>query len=280
MFSIIIPSFNNLEYLKICLESIKKNSKIKHELIVHINDGSDGSLEYTKENKLKFTYSKDNLGLCTAINTASKLSTTNYILYAHDDMYFCPGWDDFLIKEINRINHGNFYLSGTMIEPSSGHIKLNCGTSYKNFNEKKLLTEFNKNIFYDHQGSHFAPHLVTKEMWNKVGGFSEEFNPGIGSDPDFNMKLWREGVRIFKGINAFRVYHFSSTTTRKNNSIKRNRGDVTFLIKWGMTSKFFKKHFLKSKTKYTGPLKEPKKNLLYFLEMLICKLKLIYVKFI
>ena len=61
----------------------------------------------------------------------------------------------------------------------------------------------------------FAPHLVMKTMWSKVGGFSEEFNPGIASDPDFNMKLWNEGVRIFKGLNNFKVYHFGSITTRK-----------------------------------------------------------------
>ena len=45
-------------------------------------------------------------------------------------------------------------------------------------------------------------------MWDVVGGFSEEFNPGIASDPDFNMKLWKHGVRIFKGLNDFKVYHF------------------------------------------------------------------------
>ena len=65
------------------------------------------------------------------------------------------------------------------------------------------------------QGSHFAPHVINKELWNKVNGFSEEFNPGIASDPDFNMKLWNEGVRIFKGISKFKVYHFGSITTRK-----------------------------------------------------------------
>ena len=41
MFSIIIPTYNNLEYLKLCLASIKKNSQYKHEIIIHINDGSD-----------------------------------------------------------------------------------------------------------------------------------------------------------------------------------------------------------------------------------------------
>ena len=43
MFSIIIPTFNNLEYLKLCLSSIKKNSSFSHEIIIHINEGTDGT---------------------------------------------------------------------------------------------------------------------------------------------------------------------------------------------------------------------------------------------
>ncbi len=57
MFSIIIPSFNNLEYLKLCVSSLEKNSFLKHELIFHINDGSDGSLDFIKSKKYKFTHS-------------------------------------------------------------------------------------------------------------------------------------------------------------------------------------------------------------------------------
>ena len=54
MFSIIIPTLNNLEYLKICIESINKNSKYKHEIIPHINIGNDGTVDYLKKNKIKF----------------------------------------------------------------------------------------------------------------------------------------------------------------------------------------------------------------------------------
>ena len=137
-------------------------------------------------------------------------------------MYFCPEWDHYLNKEIDILRHDNFYLSGTMIEPNSGHIKFNCGDTIENFDEKKLLNNYKSINYYDHQGSHFAPHLVTKNMWNKVNGFSEEFNPGIGSDPDLNMKLWKSGVRIFKGLNDFRVYHFGSISLRKKIELKRN----------------------------------------------------------
>ena len=54
MFSIVIPTFNNLEYLKLCLESLKKNSIFKHEIIIFINEGNDGTLKYEKDNNIKF----------------------------------------------------------------------------------------------------------------------------------------------------------------------------------------------------------------------------------
>ena len=277
MFSIIIPTFNNLDYLKLCLKSIKENSHENHEIIIHVNDGSDGTYEYVKNNKFKHTYSSTNIGLCSSINIASKLTASKYILYAHDDMYFCPDWDKFLIDEVKKIGHEKFYLSGTMIEPNSGHIKYNCGENIENFDEVKLMNNYKKINYFDHQGSHFAPHLVTKKMWEDVGGFSEEFNPGIASDPDFNMKLWYQGVRIFKGINNSKVYHFSSVTTRKKKNFYQNKGDITFLKKWGITTKFFKKHYLKSNTKYLGPLDNPVKNFSYYLDLAVCKIKLIFI---
>ena len=273
MISIIIPSYNNLPYLRKCIESIGKNSFYNNEILVHINEGKDGSIQYIKDNNIKFTHSNINIGLCRACNKIGKKSKFDLILYSHDDMYFLPEWDIFLKKELDKVVNNKFYFSGTMIEPYSGHIMLNCGDDIKNFDEKKLLSEYKSHNFYDHQGSHFAPHLIEKSMWEKIGGMSEEFNPGIGSDPDLNMKLWNEGVRIFKGINNFKVYHFGSLTTRKNNEIIQNRGDKTFLKKWGITTKFFKKHYLKSRTKYMSELKNPIKNLNFYIDFIKCKIK-------
>ena len=90
--SIIIPTFNNFHYLKFFLQSLKINSEFNHEIILHINDGSDGTLEYALKNNIKHTHSKSNIGLCSSMNKAYTLTTTDYILYAHDDMYFCKNW--------------------------------------------------------------------------------------------------------------------------------------------------------------------------------------------
>ena len=273
MFSIIIPTFNKLNYLKLCIESIKKNSEYDHELLFHINEGTDGSLEYIKEKKYKYSYSRNNQGVCVAFNEAVKLARNNYIVLAHDDMYFCPGWDTVFYNEIKNILTKNFFLSGTMVQNFGTYIKLDCGKTYENFNERKLLKELPQIKFDDFQGTHWQPSLIPLETWNKVGGFSLEFSPGIGSDPDFNMKLWKIGVRIFKGLGNCRVYHFSSVTLRRK---VWNNGAKTFLLKWGITIKFFRKYYLKTDTAFDGELKEPNKTFSYYINLLKCKCSFLY----
>ena len=103
--SIIIPTFNNFHYLKLTINSIKKNSNYNHEIIVHVNEGSDDTLSFLKKNNIVHTFSPKNLGLCSATNIASKKATTDFILYSHDDMYYCPGWDLALEKEVNNLQH-------------------------------------------------------------------------------------------------------------------------------------------------------------------------------
>ena len=283
MFSIIIPTFNNIEYLKKCIDSIRKNSTYDHEIIPHVNEGSDGTIDYLKENNIEYTFTNYNSGICKGMNMAAKKANTKFLLYAHDDFYFCPNWDQVLKDEVDKISHNKFYLSGTMV--NNGQIKLDCGNSLESFDEERLLKEIDNVNYFDFQGSTWAPHLIHKEMWDKVGGFSEEFFPGTGSDPDLNMKLWMEGVRIFKGINNFKVYHFGSIVTRKyknHPTIKTesgSKGAKIFLLKWGMTINFFKKFILNSDTKYKGELKLPNKNLKFYYYLLICKLNFLYIKY-
>ena len=273
MFSIIIPTFNNIEYLKLCLKSISKNSKYNHEIIIHINEGVDGTLDFVKKNGFLYTYSKYNQGVCVAFNKGVDQSKKKFIVLAHDDMYFCPGWDDCFKVQLDKIENNNFFLSGTMVQPFDSYINLDCGKTINEFDENKLLNELPRIKFNDFQGTHWQPSLIHKSTWEKVGGFSEEFSPGLGSDPDFNMKLWKNNVRLFKGLGNCRVYHFSSLSLRKK---AWNNGSKTFLLKWGISIKFFKKYYLKSDTKFNGLLTEPNKSFFYYFDYLKCKLSYLY----
>ena len=282
MFSILIPTYNNLEYLRFCIKSLKKNSHFNNQIICHVNIGEDGTAKFLEENKLDYSYTSYNAGICEGMNKASKFCKFDYYLYAHDDFYFCPKWDFILLNEIKKIGHNNFYLSGTMM--NEGQISFNCGNTPNEFDEKKFLLEYKNFNYYDFQGSTWAPSVVHRDIWNKVGGLSQEYFPGTGSDPDFNMKLWNLGIRIFKGLNDFKVYHFGSTVLRKkkNTISKKNygsKGAKVFLLKWGITIKFFKKFYMRSDTKYLKPLDKPKINFAYSINYLITRLNYYYVKF-
>ena len=288
MFSILIPTYNNLEYLKICVESIQKNSKYEHQIIVHINEGIDGTLEYVKNKKLDFTLSIENIGMPKALNRASIKAKFDYIVISHDDFYYCPGWDVELINNVNFIGHNNFYLSSTMV--GAGQVKFDAGQTVDNFDETKLLDNLEKIKTIDFQGTTKCPGLIHKEVWERVGGWSEEFSPTGGDDTDFAMKLWKINIRIFKGLGKSLAYHFGSITTRKKDkslfTYLGSRGNKIFLKKWGYNINFFENFFLRSgldKNKnlifneYTGPLKEPKKDVNFYVELIKGKFKIFYL---
>ena len=257
-FSILIPTWNNLAYLQLCIRSITQNSFFKHQLIVHVNEGADGTKEWIEQQAgIDYTMSDENIGVCYALNICSTLAFTDYILYMNDDMYACKNWDKFLFDEINTMPDKFFFISATAIEPkvqSICSIEKNFGTDIQSFDEQKLLNEFADIPFTNWNGATWPPNILHKEIWNLVGGYSTEFSPGMYSDPDFSMKLWQAGVRVFKGISESRVYHFGYKSTKR---IKKNKGYYQFIAKWGMTSSTFTKLFLKRGAAYTAPLQTP-----------------------
>ena len=258
LFSILIPTWNNLEYLKLCVSSIRKNSFYPHEIIIHVNEGSDGTIAWLNgQEDLSYTFSSQNIGVCFALNYSSAFATTEYILYMNDDMYACPHWDKYLYDEIKSIGHHNFFLSATAIEPkaqSKCSIEKNYGPTIDNFNEELLLSEFNSLPMEDWQGATWPPNIVHKSIWELAGKYSIDFSPGMYSDPDFSMKLWQMGIRLFKGIAKSRVYHFGSISVKK---VKKNKGYYQFISKWGMTQGTFSKYYLKRGQPCKGLLENP-----------------------
>ncbi len=259
VFSILIPSWNNLPILKICIDGIRKNSHFDHQIIVHANQATDGTLEWLKENKISYTHSDANAGVCYGFNAPYSLADSDYICLIDDDMYVCPDWDKALWDEIQKQKDIYFCLSGTLIQP---HVTTyNCvigphdyGRKASEFQEAKLLEDFNKFQFHDWNGCNWYPMVIHRRIWDLMGGLSVEFSPGMYSDPDFMMKLWHLGVRYFKGVSASRAYHFLSMSTSR---VKKNDGRKQFLFKWGITSSTFFNYYLKIGTTFDGALKEP-----------------------
>lgn len=244
-FSILIPTWNNLPYLKLCVESLRKHSDAEHQLIVMVNEGADGTLEWVQHHpNLEHVASPENIGICYGLNACRLLIRNPYVVYANDDMFFLPHWDTRLGEAIEKAGTDQFMLSATMIEPRGDNpccVIADYGDSLENFKKEALLKAAPDLVREDWSGSTWPPVLLPLALWDKVGGMSIEFSPGMYSDPDLSRKLWECGVRHFQGVGGSLVYHFGCKSTGR---VKQNKGRHTFLMKWGISAKQFMQGYL------------------------------------
>ncbi len=240
MFSIVIPTWNNLPFLKLAVDTIGRHSAGEHEILVHVNDGSDGTLTWVREQRLKHTASADNIGICFAVNQAAALATQPYLLYLNDDMAMLPGWDRRLLDVAQRLEGRRFMLSSTMIEPGGGNnpcsIAADYGRDPGSYREAELIRALPSLQRSHWLGSTWPPTLLPRWMWTEVGGYSTELSPGMSSDNDLSMKLWHAGCRTFIGLGDSFVYHFACVSTAR---IVKNDGRLQFLHKWGISQRDF-----------------------------------------
>lgn len=240
MFSIVIPTWNNLPFLRLAVETIRRHSAHAHEILVHVNDGADGTLAWVREQGLKHTASPANVGICYAVNRAAALATRPYLVYLNDDMAVLPGWDTRLLEIARRLDGRRFMLSATMIEPGSANnrctVAADFGRDAASFREAELIAALPSLRRSHWLGSTWPPTLLPTWMWAEVGGYSVELSPGMSSDNDFSMKLWHAGCRTFIGLGDAFVYHFACVSTGR---IVKNDGRLQFLHKWGISQRDF-----------------------------------------
>jgi GT2 family glycosyltransferase len=247
VFSVLIPTWNNLAYLRLCVESLRRHSAREHQLLVHANDGSDGTRDWLRQEGIEHTASADNIGICHAVNLLGARAKADYVVYLNDDMVAAPGWDAALERGLERVKRRDlFMLSGTMVEPvatgNSCVVLADFGRDPARFDVERFAREAPKLARADWLGATWPPALVSRELWHQVGGYSIEFSPGMSSDNDFSMKLWQAGCRLFLGVGDSLVYHFAQASTRR---IRKNDGRRQFLMKWGIAASGFDRYYLR-----------------------------------
>ena len=244
--SIIIPTLDNVDYLKLTVRAIRNHTFYPYEILVHANTVSDKMKEYaSQENFDVFTFSGQNEGVAKPVNDLVKKATGNLIFYIGDDAYLAPGWD---IAFINKLNDKIFYqyLTGCMFEPQYENICMNSPISYgktpEDFQEQKFLDEWQeKRKIKEDIISPWGPVFMTKALWDHIGGFDEGFFPGFGTDPDIVAKIYFEAIKRntkyeFRGVADVGIYHFQCISTNKlpNSDILRAQAKARFISKWRM----------------------------------------------
>lgn len=245
MFSILIPTWNNISYLKLCIRSIRANSARPYEILVHVNEGGDDTKKWLEEEGITYSESPKNIGVCLAVNHLAALAKSDWLVFMNDDMYCCPGWDTALIQQIMAQGNDRLFLSSLLIEPIATGNKLvsvqNYGSLPENFDEVGLLREHDKLQVAEMRGYASQPTVIARRWWMIVGGYSPEFSPGMSSDDDLLIKLWIAGFRDYIVCTRSHIYHFACRSTGR---IRKNKGSRSFVLKWGLTHKEFKQNFM------------------------------------
>ncbi len=248
MYSIIIPSHKNPEYLKLCIESIIKNSYYKtHQICVHLDGYDKESIDYLNIKDLNYTMSKNNIGVPRSFNILADTSIYKELIFAHDDFYFTKNWDYNLHRweeEIDkRFPDYLKFIGHRLCEPNPGSFPplCNCGKTIDEFNEDinhtKLYSYIERNCPHKIGGcvdgwiyqSLYPTKICQEVRW------STDIN--TCADIDFAMRILRYLRKnklkfLMFTVKDLNMYHFQTTATPK--SKLPQIGCEKFKDKWNM----------------------------------------------
>ena len=210
--SIIIPSKDNPEILKVCLESIKKYTKhTKYEIVV-IDNGSneDNRNEYKKliaefgENA-SYTYERFDFNFSKMCNIGAKKATGNMLLFLNDDIeiigqdYEDTDWLSVLAGQAKQESTGA--VGAKLLYPNSSYIQhvgvINYESScfahlYAKAVDDENIKAHRNYADYDCLCVTGACFMLEKAKFDKAGGFDEAFEV-THNDVDICLTLYEQG---------------------------------------------------------------------------------------
>jgi glycosyltransferase involved in cell wall biosynthesis len=226
--SFIIPSRNNLKYLKWCYDSIRKNQG-NHEVEICVADdaSTDGTWSWCQEIMMKDSDFKairnegpNRLGLVILNDRLiDEVASHDICMVFHADMYLCPEALDHIEKNIKP----KTIVSLTRIEPPlhpEGPEKIveDFGVEPETFKEDELLRwliGFNQGEEIPDTEGIFAPWAFYKSEFQEIGGHDPLFAPQSKEDSDIFNRFQLNGTKFIQTWKGF-VYHMTSRGSRFN----------------------------------------------------------------
>jgi len=200
LISVIVPCYNQAQYLDECLQSVLDQTYHNWECII-VNDGSPDNTEdlakkwVEKDGRFKYFY-KENGGLSSARNFGIEKAEGEWILPLDADDFIS---DDYL--ELAKDYFDNDLLK-----------VIYCNAEkFGNVKEKLKLKKFNlKNLAQNNMI--FCTAFFRKMDWLKVGGYDENLKIGL-EDWEFWIRMLKDDGEVLKLQNTCFFYRI------KNNSM-------------------------------------------------------------
>ncbi|MCB1754983.1 MAG: glycosyltransferase [Gammaproteobacteria bacterium] len=238
--SILVPAYNKFELTYNCIASIiLAYNRTSYEVILIDDCSTDETAEAEKyiEN-LKVVRNEQNLRFLLSCNNGSQQAAGEYIMFLNNDTEVTSGWLDNLISVFDRFDHVG--LVGSKLIYPDGKLQEAGGIVWGNgqpWNIGNRANAFAPEYNYVRQADYVsgAAMMITRELWESLGRFSEEFAPSYFEDTDLAFKVRESGHKVIYSPKSV-VVHFEgmSNGTDLTKGVKKyqNVNFPKFKEKW------------------------------------------------
>lgn len=241
--SVIVLNRNNKNVIFKCIDNLKKYNNLGYEIIVVDNQSEDGSYDELKSkyNEKIVLLKNDRNGCSSGRNLGVRNTNRDIIVFLDSDQIVCsPDWLDAGLYILNMYNIGcvgwcgGWFLKNSIIGITTDNLKdlsINKGQLYRN-----------DMAFLGSGGM-----LIKRDIFDKIGGFDENYDPTCFEDTDLSLKIRKEGFKLAYTpyINIEHLLHqtTNSGSIKHRNLIKMN--GRYFLNKWIEIDKCLLKQYYK-----------------------------------
>jgi GT2 family glycosyltransferase len=237
-----ISTYNNLPYLKLAIESVRRNSYYRDApFIIHAENCTDGTNEWLEDNADKYQltcyldmHDGPSKGIGGGMNFCADKVQTQYINFLHSDFYVTKNWDKPLL-DIHLTRPGEkLWVNSQRIEPNifkgttrPGTIMVPeemFGAYYDDFKAdvfEEWVEELQEiNTYFEIPKGEGVSGIVSKKVWEDVGGNDPRFAPTSWDDMDLFVRMLQHGVKFVLPFSSI-VWHFAA---RGSHRLEENNG--------------------------------------------------------
>ncbi len=217
--SIIVVTYNNLDYTRLCLESIyKKTVYPNYEVIVVDNASIDGTVEFLKtfgatHPNFAPIFNERNEGFASANNRGIAAATGEYMVFLNNDTIVPRGW---LSGLINHLRDAQVGIVGPVTNFSGNESRIEV--DYLTPDE---MEGFAERYTRAHEGQTFEISMLAlfciamrRSVVDEVGLLDERFGIGMFEDDDYALRVQQKGYKVICAEDVF-VHHWGSASFSK-----------------------------------------------------------------
>ena len=199
--SIIIPVYNQVHYTYACLVSILENTgEFGYEIIIADDVSTDATKEIDKfVTGLVIARNESNQGFLKNCNNAAKKARGEYIFFLNNDTTVQKDWLPPLIrllesdKSIGMVGSKLIYPDGRLQE--AGGIIWSDGSGW-NYGRCDDPNKPEYNYVRDVDYISGAAIMLSRKLWEDIGGFDERYAPAYCEDSDLAFEVRKRGLRV------------------------------------------------------------------------------------